>query len=138
MTTNRNHWKVKKSKRLANPPVGASPTYTGSWHVESNDGEYATFTTHAEALTYADRMARTVENALPRVTSACDPIPNSPKPPEHSIWYGSRRDSAYWLHVPHGMSTPLIVAQEELAPLALTLLALHHTNHQQPRKNTTR
>ena len=68
MTTNRNRWKVKKSKWLANPPAGASSIYTGSWHVESNDGEYAAFATHAEALAYADKMARTVEVMLPRPT----------------------------------------------------------------------
>lgn len=126
MTTKHNRWKVWRDTTMEahhdNPWIGAPErhwVYRYAGHA---------FPTHAEALAHADRMARTVENALPRVTSACDPIPNSPKPPEHSIWYGSRRDGAYWLHVPHGMSAPLIVGQEELAPLALALLALHHRN----------
>lgn len=124
MITSHNRWIVRKER----DPYGSKET---PWFAEPErhwETGLTAFRTHAEALAYADRMARTVENALPRVTSACDPIPNSPKPPEHSIWYGSRRDGAYWLHVPHGMSAPLIVGQEELAPLALALLALHHRN----------
>lgn len=126
MTTKPKRWKVWRDHireaRGDDPWIGAP-----SRHWMYAKPRYA-FPAHAEALAYADRMARTVENALPRVTSACGPIPNSPKPPEHSIWYGSRRDGAYWLHVPHGMSAPLIVGQEELAPLALALLALHYRN----------
>ncbi len=124
MTTKHKRWKVWRDRTMEahgdDPWVGAPER---NWQYRS--AKYS-FPTHAEALAYADRMARTVENVLPRVTGACDPIPNSPKPPEYSIWYGSRRDGAYWLDTPHGTGAPLIVGQEELVPLALALLALHY------------
>ena len=108
--------------------VGAPLVYTGSWHAESNDGEYAAFATHTEALAYADRMARTVEVTLPRITDDCGAIPNSPKVRQSSIWYGRQKDGTCWLSSPLGRSTPPIVGREELAPLALALLALHYRN----------
>lgn len=84
-------------------------------------------------------MARTVEATLPRVTSACEPIPNSPKPSEYSIWYGRQKDGTYWLDIPPGRSNPLIIGREELAPLALALLAHHYKNRPTPKnhENTT-
>jgi len=40
----------------------------GDWVVSSPEYEERGFRTHAEASAYADRMARTVEITLPRVT----------------------------------------------------------------------
>lgn len=112
-----NRWKVKKSKWLANPPVGASSVYTGSWHVESNDGEYAAFATHAEALAYADRMARKVEVVLPREAGHIQ-LTNQTCVYIHSNGGVSITKRAHHSHVG--------IPKVDLKPLALALLAHHH------------
>lgn len=124
MTTSRKSWKVWRDHireaRGDDPWIGAP-----SRHWVYAKPRYA-FPTHAEALAYADRMARTIEVILPRATGDCEPIPGSPREPENSIWYGRRKDGAYWLDIPPGRSNPLAVSRDELAPLALALLALHY------------
>ena len=130
MTTNRNRWKVKKSKWLANPPVGASPIYTGSWHVESNDGEYAAFATHAEALAYADRMARTVEVTLPRIGDQF--IHKQRATPSYDdITITKANLNNYQIRYAEDMGADgrrIDMLADELKPVALALLALHYRN----------
>lgn len=126
MTTERRRWKVWRDNTLANNWINPWVAAAGNPSDYGYAGKF--FPTHAEALAYADRMARTVGATLPRVTDDCEPIPNSPKPPQKSIWYGHRKGGAYWLASPTTPDETLIVPQDSLAPLALTLLALHYRN----------
>ena len=125
MTSNHKRWKV------------AQHILSKMW-VTWNDGDMKenpirladrtvrAFRTHAEALAYADRMARTVEVTLPRVVDAIARIPNSPNPTEEETWYSHRRDGSCLLDAPYRRAGSFTVSKGEAVPLALTLLALHY------------
>lgn len=129
MTTNRKRWVVWRDNTLAinwiNPWVAAAR--------DPSDYGYAGkfFPTHAEALAYADRMARTVEVTLPRVVDDCVPVPGSPKPAREATWIAPSRDGGCWITMPTAGYIPLMVRKEELAPLALALLAHHYRQEAQ-------
>lgn len=97
----------------------------GDWEVWNPDTYMAVyFTTWREALTCADREARTVTVEVPRILDSGDPVPSAPQlhlgweyqdwVDKHVIWVGD-----------HG-SDMIYVKPDELKPLALALLALHY------------
>lgn len=124
-----NRWKVWRDHTMEahgdDPWIGAPER---NWQYRSR--KYA-FPTHAEALAYADRMARTVEVTLPRVVDDCVPVPGSPKPAREATWIAPSRDGGCWITMPTAGYIPLMVRKEELAPLALALLAHHYRQEAQ-------
>ena len=117
MTTKRRRWKVWKEQRWAPKPC---------WVVTSPEYRECSFPAHAEALAHADRMARTVEATLPRVVDGCVPAPGSSKPAREATWIAPSRDGGCWVTMPTTGYVPIMVRKEELAPLALALLAHHY------------
>ena len=99
----------------------------GGWQVFGTDGRCAArFHTHAEALAYADRMARTREVVLPRGPYEIrgkqniyeDPI--TVKPAKHLAGY----ETVAVGYTTHGVQNGFFLAQDEVRPLALALRAL--------------
>ena len=103
-------WEVKKRCYLLPSPV-PSP-----WVVYDRDNwNVGEFPTHAEALAYADRMARTVEVVLPRVA------------PEGGVTVSAAW--AYGEEAVHYINTAgetVLGTRADLKPLALALLALYY------------
>ena len=106
-------WKVKCENSWDGP----------CWFVFDPDGKYVTNKFDwAEALAYADRMARTVTVELPRIRTSGDPVPgaldlllgweNPYWAGKHTAWIADRSSDA------------ILVRPYELKPLALALLAL--------------
>lgn len=107
-------WKVESVKlRYYSPPT--------SWDVYDHNGKFwKSFTTHTEALAYADRKARTREYVLPR-----QPLPLSLPGLEIgdaavSVTNG-KNGRVYLKDEDH--SETLTLYTRELRPLALALLA---------------
>lgn len=124
MTTKHKRYRVHRERN----PHGTKET---PWYAEPErhwEPGFAAFDTHAEALAYADRMARTVEVTLPRVVDAIARIPNSPNPTEEETWYSHRRDGSCLLDAPYRRAGSFTVFKGEVEPLALALLALHYRN----------
>lgn len=92
----------------------------GDWIVSSPEHDTRGFPTWAEALAYADRMARTREIELPRFAENNAIVPGalglSLEPGR--TWNGARNA---WVKDGAGM---VYVASYDLRPLALALLAL--------------
>lgn len=90
------------------------------------DGRKGTFRTWREAQDYADRMARTREVVLPRGPYEIrgkqniyeDPI--TVKPAKHLAGY----ETVAVGYTTHGVQNGFFLAQDEVRPLALALLAL--------------
>ena len=122
MATNHERWKVWKQQRWAPKPY---------WVVTSPEYSECGFRTHAEALAYADRMARIVEVTLPRVVDDCVPAPGSSQPAREATWIAPSRDGGCWVTMPTTGYVPIMVRKEELAPLALALLAHHYRQEAQ-------
>lgn len=77
------------------------------------------FNTHAEALAYADKMARTVEVELPRATVHFQLANQS------SVYMLSTGGASI---TKHAHQSQVGIPRADLKPLALALLALHHRN----------
>lgn len=130
MTTNRKRWVVWRDNTLAinwiNPWVAAAR--------DPSDYGYAGkfFPTHAEALAYADRMARTVEVTLPRSVGTGGRVLGTQQLHIGIAYHAGEK--TVWVE---DQSNSMIDIQlHELQPLALALLALHHTNQKTyPRHN---
>lgn len=112
-------WEVKKRRYLLPSPVPPP------WVVYDRDNwNVGEFPTHAEALAYADRMARTVEVTLPRISRSGEQVP------------GISTVNIGWQHRPTGTTfwvadkgyDVIELRPDELRPLALALLALHYQN----------
>lgn len=110
-------WKVhKKTGTLWD---GQQITPLSRWHVTSPTGSlWGNYATHAEALAYADKKARTVEVELPRVKPLEDiPIGNdiTLSDPGPLIFFINGRGGEY-----------ICINDDEIKPLALALLAHHY------------
>ncbi|MGJ4070655.1 hypothetical protein ACN4DJ_05875 [Corynebacterium macclintockiae] len=109
MTSKHKHWKVWKQQRWAPKPY---------WVVTSPEYSECGFPTHAEALAYADRMARTVEVTLPRRTNDIGGYLGVRYNPTTRCMeiYSLFHDHKYPIHY------------NEAEGVALALLAHHYTN----------
>lgn len=86
----------------------------------------ARFPTWAEALAYADRMARTREVVLPRPDRPRDGRPEFDFDKESGLDYNTPRTALYEgaLDLEDGCDTAVLISREHWRPLALALLAL--------------
>ena len=136
MTTNHKRWVVWRDNTLAN-------NWINPWVAAARDpsdygyaGKF--FPTHAEALAYADKMARTVEVELPRDNTTV-PLPEAfgkeAKPITLRRWAGETVIEC----TAQGVEEVIFVHDSELKPLALALLAHHYKNQPTPKnhQNTT-
>ena len=131
MTTNRKRWVVWRDNALAinwiNPWVAAArdPSdygYTGKF-----------FPTHAEALAYADRMARTVEVTLPRIGSQFT-CKQRETPSYDDITLTKVNSNNYQIRYAEDMGEDgrgIDMLADELQPVALALLAHHYRQEAQ-------
>lgn len=123
----RNRWKVERRH-------AAWPEPHFRWEViEKIDGLedfHGPFDSHPEAMTYADRMARTIQATLGRPRN-CTKIP-LPEGHENQapIWVNSSGRDATISYAAGRNHGSIYVRHGELEPLALTLLSLS-------RKDTT-
>lgn len=97
---------------------------THPWEVRARDhggyDYYETFFTWSEALDYADRLARTIEVTLPRISHSGDWVPNMPT--LKIGWEHHPVETSFWVE-DRGINS-IYVRPDELRPLALALLAL--------------
>lgn len=82
----------------------------------------AEFNTHAEALAYADRMARTAEVKLPRATTHFQLANQS------SVYMLSNGGASI---TKHRYQSQVGIPRDDLKPFALALLAHHYKQEQQ-------
>ena len=82
----------------------------------------ASFNTHAEAITYADRMARTVQLEIPRTAHHAGrfTLETENHPHGHIVAIRSTKSKQQ-----------LVVVHEEILPLATALLAHHYKQEQE-------
>ncbi|MCG7268407.1 hypothetical protein [Corynebacterium sp. ACRQJ] len=116
MTTKRRRWKVWKEQRWAPKPC---------WVVTSPEYRECSFRTHAEALAYADRMARTVEIVLPRDNTVV-PLPACMEKEEKPIMLHRWGEQIIIECTAQGVEEVIFIHDDELQPLALALLAHHY------------
>lgn len=115
-------WTVRRDQWFKNSMVGNPLVYTDSWRV-THEEKRRFFDTHAEALAYADRRARTREYVLPRVNNPAG---------EFEIIQSS---STVEIYSPAGDATAY-TTYEQAKPLALALLAhAERKKHDQHRKS---
>lgn len=84
------------------------------------------FTTHPEAIAYADRMARTIQVTLPRVRGRTKLTSHNGTPDGHPAGYTLiPRDKEYYsaMTIVGPWGTAGIFDAQDLEPLALALLA---------------
>lgn len=115
-------WKVEK---IPNYFFSSDRLEWVAW-LEGNWAECLGFRTHAEALAYADKLARTREVVLPRVGDTTQLVAHNDEPGEHPSGYhiitnDPEYSSAVQMWGPWG--TMGIYKAEEIRPLALALLA---------------
>ena len=113
-----NLWKVKRVRLLTGG--------WGEWGAHNNDVPTRYFLTHAEALAYADKMARTVEVVLPGEAPTIVPAHNGP---QDTPWYTftSRNEEFYCALTIWGPGGEIgIFDERDLKPLALALLAHYY------------
>lgn len=108
MTTKRRRWKVWKEQRWAPKPC---------WVVTSPEYRECSFPAHAEALAYADRMARTTEIELPRATTHFQLANQS------SVYMLSNGGASI---TKHRYQSQVGIPRDDLKPLAIALLAHHY------------
>ncbi|MGJ4126731.1 hypothetical protein [Corynebacterium macclintockiae] len=117
MTTKHNRWKVWRDTTMeahGDPPWIGAPER--NWQYRSN--KYA-FPTHAEALAYADRMARTVTVELPA------------DPNKHAPYMGYEAGLGALPRHQFGApdwepSNKISLERSQIEPFALALLAHHY------------
>ena len=98
-------WKVTRAQ---------APTSSGKiWQAWESDKRRKVFRTHAEALDYADRMARTREYVLPRVAPQGEVSVSA-------TWYCDQGA----IHYINSAGQVVQGAPADVKPLALALLAL--------------
>lgn len=101
------------------------------WEVLENlgtvEGFHGPFTTHAEAIAYADRMARTITVTLPRATETIREI-------NDNVYLNSRAPSSNYgvdiLITDIQKTVGISLTRRELEPVALYLLALSRKDAQ--------
>ncbi|WP_426707553.1 hypothetical protein ACEN2D_02270 [Corynebacterium auriscanis] len=116
-----NRWKVRKGLDMffdENHEVCYGPR----WRVTSPTGvSWGNYATHAEAMSRADKQARTVEVTLPR---DCRTIPLPPafrhERPIELAWY---EDFLIVNFTALGTCETIFIHRDEIKPLALALLA---------------
>ncbi|GEM_PF-6041409 len=110
-----NRWKVWRDRTMEahgdDPWIGAPER---NWQYRSS--KYA-FPTHAEALAYADRMARTAEVELPRATVHFQLANQS------SVYMLSTGGASI---TKHAHQSQVGIPRADLKPLALALLSHHY------------
>ena len=120
-------WDIQTRWRVKYAPC---PTFEGmkNWAVLAPGAVIpaARFPTWAEALTYADLMARTREVALPRPTRLLSGRPEFDFSGESGLDYNTPRTALYEgaLDLENGCDTAVLIPREHWRPLALALLAL--------------
>lgn len=115
MTTSHNRWIVRKER----DPYGSKET---PWFAEPErhwETGLTAFRTHAEALAYADRMARTTEIELPRATTHFQLANQS------SVYMLSNGGASI---TKHRYQSQVGIPRDDLKPLAIALLAHHYRN----------
>lgn len=120
-----NRWKVWRDRTMKahgdDPWIGAPER---NWQYRSP--KYS-FPTHAEALAYADRMARTVEIELPRDNTVV-PLPACMEKEEKPITLHRWGEQIIIECTAQGVEEVIFIHDDELKPLALALLAHHYRN----------
>lgn len=120
MTTKHKRYRVHRERN----PHGTKET---PWYAEPErhwEPGFAAFDTHAEALAYADRMARTVEVTLPRSVGTGGRVLGTQQLHIGIAYHAGEK--TVWVE---DQSNSMIDIQlHELQPLALALLALHYRN----------
>lgn len=112
-----NLWKVKRVRLLTGG--------WGEWGAHNNDVPTRYFLTHAEALAYADRMARTVEIVLPRDNTVV-PLPACMEKEEKPITLTRWGEQIIIECTAQGVEEVIFIHDDELKLLALALLAHHY------------
>lgn len=106
-------WRVMKSRWLGHR--------VAPWCVEREGcGGAAFFRTWEEAQEYADRMARTREYVLPRISHSNDWVPDMPT--LKIGWEHHPVETSFWVE-DRGLNF-IYIRPDELLPLALALAAL--------------
>ncbi|WP_408925885.1 hypothetical protein ACKFRT_04390 [Corynebacterium sp. YSMAA1_1_F7] len=115
MTTKHRRWTVRRGKLPRKTDV--------DWIVYDAGGDIrAAFLTHALAVTYADKMARTVEVTLPRRVGDGGHVLGAQNLRVGVAYYAGKK--TIWVE---DQSLSMVdVRQNELKPLALALLAFHY------------
>lgn len=90
------------------------------WIVISPEYEERWFPTWREALDYADRLARTREYVLPRISHSGDWVPDMPT--LRLGWENHPTEKTFWVE-DQGCGS-ITVRPDELLPLALAVAAL--------------
>lgn len=119
MTTKYNCWKV----------ISEDPDWT-VWELDKSGWWLyrAEFNTHSEALAHADRMARTVEVALPRIGSQFTHKQRA-TPSYDDITITKANSNNYQIRYAEDMGADergVDMLADELKPVALALLAHHY------------
>lgn len=131
MTTKHRRWKVWRDRTMEahgeNPWIGAPERH---WVYRSN--KYS-FPTHAEAIAYADRMARTVGVTLPRIGSQfiCK---QRATPSYDDITLTKVNSNNYQIRYAEDIGKDergIDMLADELQPVALALLAHHYRQEAQ-------
>ena len=121
MTTKHRRWTVKRGKIPRKTDV--------SWIAYDAGGDIrGAFLTHALAVTYADRMARTVEVTLPRIGSQFT-YKQRDTPSYDDITLTKVNPTNYQIRYAEDMGEDgrgIDMLADELKPLALALLAHHY------------
>ena len=119
-------WKVRWSG-INGSGMWIASTEIGAFH-------YERFSTHKEALAYADRMARTVTVLLPRTSETCPVSDLRPLVKElDRVWVKPRRAGVDLQHhfTPRYEGSKVVntkgmfIPSDHVKPLALALLAHH-------------
>ena len=118
MTTKHKRWTVKRGVLQESRGL--------DWIVYNAGGDTrGAFLTHALAVTYADRMARTVEIVLPRDNTVV-PLPACMQKEEKPITLHRWGEQIIIECTAQGVEEAIFIHDDELKPLALALLAHHY------------
>ena len=95
------------------------------WGVTSPEGYGSEFSTHSEALAYADQQARTVTLTLPRVRNQREIVTNG-----YQSFISRKPSGRIWLEC---NQVVFCILPEEAEAFAHTILALHY-HHERTKK----
>lgn len=114
-----NRWKVKRKTKMFYIGVGEW-RFEARWCVTSPTGvDRNSCATYSEAISYADKMARTVEVELPRATVHFQLANQS------SVYMLSTGGASI---TKHAYQSQVGIPRADLEPFALALLAHHYRN----------
>lgn len=115
-----NQWKVESKVYVSVRKWSVLKKSWRGWHLYR-----VGFNTHAEALAYADRMARKVQVTLPRDKTTV-PLPEAFEKEAKPIMLHRWGEQIIIECTAQGVEEVIFVHDDELKPLALALLAHHY------------